>query len=314
MKIKTLIYLHDTLGLGRLKRNLKIATALSSTFPEMSITIVTGSTRADYFDFPPRTKCLKLPSLNKIGDRSYSAREDEQNTKSVMRNRADILLNTIKDISPDIFIVDHSHLAMLDEMLPALKWNHKNNAKCINVFGMREIIDNPQKVIDQWSGQVAYDIFREHYDHILIYGDPNIFDSADIYNFPHDIISKVDYCGYVSDQPNEIPLSEPGNHKKRITVTIGGGEWYGDVIIRNYLKMLDQFKDEINFDSTILTGPSLPENYWNEFKEKSANLDITLHRFVPNTVYHLARSDLVIGTAGYNMITDILAHAHRAIV
>jgi len=314
MKIKTLIYLHDTLGLGRLKRNLKLANALVSAFPEMSIRIVTGSSRADYFDYPNRTNYLNLPPLIKTGDNEYSARHDQDDTESIMRERSDMLLKTVTEYEPDIFIIDHSHLAMIDEFLPALKWNKENNSGCVNIFGMREIIDDPEKVVNQWTGLGVYQIMRDYYDHVLIYGDRDIYNSAELYNFPEDLKTKTDYCGYIVDPYSSLISKKSENARKRITVTIGGGEWYGDVIIKNYINMLARFKQEIDFNTTIITGPGLPDEYWSEFKEKSKNLDIDLHRFVSNTPEILSNSDLVIATAGYNTITDILSFAQKAII
>ncbi len=70
---RTLLYSHDTFGLGHLRRSRTIATALIEADPDCSALIVTGSPIAGRFDFAERIDHVRLPGVVKLPDGSYSS-------------------------------------------------------------------------------------------------------------------------------------------------------------------------------------------------------------------------------------------------
>ncbi|MEE8454963.1 MAG: hypothetical protein V3R90_09480, partial [Limibaculum sp.] len=70
---RTLLYSHDTFGLGHLRRSRTIATALIEADPDCSALIVTGSPIAGRFDFPQRVDHVRLPGVVKLADGSYTS-------------------------------------------------------------------------------------------------------------------------------------------------------------------------------------------------------------------------------------------------
>lgn len=317
--IRVMMYMHDTLGLGRLRRSLKISRALKSSYPDLSILLVTGSPMAAGFQVPDGIRIVKLPSLRKTGDAEYEPQTSGETKDEILTSRSRLLNETARDFSPHIFLADHSHLSMNDEIIPCLKSLGENENQCIRILGIRGIIDDPAKVVSRWKDFNIYGILKDQYDLILMYTTPVVFDPVSSYEFPDEVSEKARYCGYIIDQTDVTDKTtrvkrDSRDGRKMVTVTIGGGEYWGEIIIGNFLKVLRRFAPEISFDSIILTGPFIPDDQWHTFQEESKGLPAEIIRFTSDVRPLFKRSDLVISTAGYNTVTDLLGFASKAIV
>ncbi len=315
---RVLMYSHDTLGLGHLKRSLKIARALVEMIPGLSIRIATGSPHVDRFEFPEGVDYVQLLPVRKAGPEHYEARDPMLSFEPVLEHRKATLLKSIQDFNPSLFLVDHSPIGMGSELLPALEWHVANCPGAIRIFGMRDIIDDPDAVIKLWTQKNIYETIQRLYDHVLIYGSPSVFDPITAYRFPSALRSKSRYCNYIADQSSNgfPPVDTANSSGKRplVLVTIGGGDGAVNTVIRNYLEMLRCRKDNVNWDSHILTGPFLNDENYDRLLRMSDDLPVKIERFVSNVRLLMRSSDLVIATGGYNTITEILSSAKRSIV
>ena len=317
--IRVMLYAHDTLGLGHIHRSLRIAQALRDRYPEMSILQITGSPQAYRYRYPPRVDYVKLPSVFKVGDDRYDPRYLNMPFQSILELRTSIILETAKRYRPHMLLVDHKPLGMKEELLPTLRWLQACDNPPFTVLGMRDILDEPGAVKKIWTEKGIYRAFSDFYDHIAIYGCPDIFDPVSSYDFPPDVRSKTSFCGYISDGDSEeraIQHREMShrNDRKLVLVTTAGGDGAGELIIGNYLDALRSYRSDIPFDSLIVTGPFIPDELWNRFKRESRHLPVRLLKYVSGMSAFINRSDLVVSTAGYNSLTDILAFARRALL
>jgi predicted glycosyltransferase len=315
-KIKVLFYSHDTLGLGHLQRNLKIARILKSVYNDFDITLLTGSLIVSHFELPEGVDFISLPPVRKTGNEEYDSYYTGESFKSVAEKRKSVILDTVKKISPDIFWVDHAPIGMKEELRSALEWLDEQRGTTIKILGLRDIIDAPSNIIPLWKEQKIYDILRSLYDRIFIYGDPAVFDPVPEYRLTPDIIEKTSYTGYIMNKEGGLPAATAEAEsigKKRIFVTIGGGEWAGETIIGNLLLYLRKFKNSKPYEFTFVTGPFFPEDLWNRFSHQAEELPVRFDRFLPDIRPLISSSDLVISTAGYNTVTDVLGYGSRAI-
>ncbi len=313
--IRMLMYSHDSFGLGHLQRCLKISRVLLDCYQDLSILLVTGSAVVHRFELPPRLDYVKLPAVRKVGPESYESRLLEISHSRILELRSSILLETVKAYQPHILLVDHSPLGMKGEMRPSLEWIRDNLTNCHSMIGLRDIIDSPDKVIKQWSREDIYGVLDRLYDDILIYGSPDVYDTIKNYKFPIGLTKKCHYFNYIGDEHivRQEKL-EAVKDKKRVFVTIGGGDGAGREVIGNYLNMLQKYKGEIDFVTEIVTGPFLPESEWQRLIGQSNDLPVKIYRFLPSTIPYLEGSDLVISTGGYNSVTQILQFARKAVV
>ena len=69
--LRVLLYSHDSVGLGHLRRNLAIASEITAKFENASVMIVTGSSCATQFDLPRNTDLIKIPTISKNDTGDY---------------------------------------------------------------------------------------------------------------------------------------------------------------------------------------------------------------------------------------------------
>jgi predicted glycosyltransferase len=315
--LRALIYSHDTFGLGHLRRCLKISQALKITYPDLAILIVTGSPQVHRYSLPAGVDYVKLPAVRKTADEQYEPRHMGTTFERVLNMRSHILLDTVKEFRPHILLVDHSPLGMKGELLPALEWIKMNSTETEVILGLRDIIDDPARVVELWRRQGVYEALSEYYDHILIYGSKSVFDPVLLYEFPSDIANKAFFCGYISETASGHANGngvKSGRARKFVLVTIGGGDGAGEAVIGTFLNMLAKHRDSIEYDSLLITGPFVSEEQWRSFRLKARGLPTTIRKFVNQTRPYLLKSDLVISTGGYNTTTEILTFAKRALV
>lgn len=313
--IRMMMYSHDTFGLGHLQRCLKISRALIETIPDLSILIVTGSPVVHRFELPARVDYIKLPAVRKIGPETYEARSLGTRYESIIRLRRALLLETVKEYRPHLLLVDHSPSGMKGEMLPALEWIGQSGLPCVRMLGLRDIIDDPAAVRELWHDQGVYELLASSYDTILIYGPQEIFDPVLAYRFPPAVKSKVRFCNYIGEHEdnNDTSPSQKARDRKKVVVTIGGGDGASE-ILSTFLEMVETHRDQIDFDSVLVTGPFVDNETYADLERRARSLPVQIERFVPSTSPLFAQSDLVVATAGYNTITQILSHARRALI
>ncbi len=316
--LRLLIYSHDTFGLGHLQRCLKISRALMNRFPGLAILIATGSPVVHRYQLPAGVDYVKLPAVRKIGPEEYEARILATSYERIISVRTSMLSGLVQTFQPQALLVDHSPTGMKGEMLPALRWLQQSYPDCVKIIGLRDIIDDPESVHQVWTRGGVYRVLEELYDHVLVYGSKQIFDTSAEYRFPEVVRNKTTYCNYIRETPGS--RNEPGqrtkrsDRKKQVVVTIGGGDGGGEIVIGNYLAMVKKYAHMIEFDSTIVTGPFLPDELAMNFERIAKSLPVTLKRFVRSTTPLFRSSDLVVSTAGYNSISQILEAGKRAII
>jgi len=314
--IKILFYSHDTMGLGHIQRNFKIAVALKMSYPDLKIYLLTGSTLTDRFKQIPNLDFIKLPPVRKVGKEEYESFYPENLFENVLEQRKSIILNSIKELRPDVLWVDHAPAGMKGELLPALRWITEDNSSTTAVLGLRDIVDHPDNVVPLWKEQRIFDIMRSLYRKIFIYGDSRVFNTFKEYGFPADIAEKSSFTGYITGLGEDRPHVEPGGKSPgagSVFVTIGGGEWAGEIVIGNLFAAARKNNNSLPFDVTVVTGPFFPDELWKLYSEMAEDLPLKLMKFVPDIRPYIYSSDLVVSTAGYNTVTDILSCGKRAI-
>jgi len=283
---------------------------------------LTGSPAVHRYSLPAGVDYVKLPSVKKNASEDYSARSLGVSDDDVVRFRSNLILQSLQDYAPDVFIVDHAPLGMKGEILPALDWLQKHRPQCARMIGLRDVIDAPESVHADWQARGVYEALDRHYQHILIYGQQEIFDTSRVYGFSESLIAKTRYCGFVAEPETAIdPMLVQGALKadlKTVTVTTGGGEGAGELVIGNYLDMLEQHAKDVTWHSVVLPGPFIPDDLRVSLLNKVARLgsrvSLAFVDFVESTTPFMAASDFVICTGGYNTTTQLLRVGQRALM
>ena len=68
---RVLIYSHDTMGLGHLRRSRAIANSLVEKYDDLSVLILSGSPIIGSFDFSNRVDYVRIPGVIKLKEQPF---------------------------------------------------------------------------------------------------------------------------------------------------------------------------------------------------------------------------------------------------
>src|SRR6478672_4230954 len=84
---RIVLYSHDGMGIGHIRRNLLIAGTLARSWPDAAILLIAGVCEAAAFELPANVDCLTVPALCKDSDGKYQSRRLPFNRKQIIALR-----------------------------------------------------------------------------------------------------------------------------------------------------------------------------------------------------------------------------------
>lgn len=312
-------YSHDTFGLGHLRRTLTLAKHFGAAAPGISQLVVSGSPSAHLFELPENTDIIKLPSVTKDHEGKYVPRSLDIGLESVRNTRRDILKSAAQHFQPDVFVVDHAPAGMRGEVIATLKFLREHSPQTRLVVGLRDIMDEPSVVRQQWARDGVYDLLNEFYDRILIYGNQDIFDVVEEYGLSPKAAAKTDFVGYLGREagktsPADVRANLGMKTDKLVLVTAGGGG-DGHAIFESTLRDLELDGGATDMDVLIVGGSLLDNEDRAAFRERADALP-NVHRisFTDDLDSLIGAADVVVSMGGYNTVSEILALGGKGIV
>ncbi|HNB51944.1 MAG TPA: glycosyltransferase [Anaerolineales bacterium] len=316
-KPRILLYSHDTYGLGHLRRSLAIAGQVAKDIHGAHQLLITGSMVAGAFGLPPRLDMIKLPALSKRSTGEYKARTLPLSLAQTLAWREQMILDAAKTFQPDLLLVDKVPAGVHGELLPTLRFLKTWSPETRLVLGMRDIEDGAETTLKQWRAAGVPQLLEEVYDHILLYGQRDVFDPVSTYQLSSQVSDKIFECGYLGrpltgTRSREAIRRELGCEDLPLVVVTVGGGGDGYEIIKNYLEMLNAWEGEVPFYSLIVTGPLMAQGKRALLRPRTNRL--TLLEFTPDLFSYMAAADMVVGMAGYNTACEILSLKTRAVL
>ncbi|HVS08293.1 MAG TPA: hypothetical protein VMS76_00370 [Planctomycetota bacterium] len=325
---RILLYSHDSWGLGHLRRSLTLAGGLVERFPAADVLIATGSPCATQFPLPERVEVVKLPSVSKDGHGAYVPRSLGCGLDAVLDLRSSLLLALCRSFAPSLLVVDHQVLGLRRELLEVLIAVKRRGARTI--LGLRDILDTPARVAEEWASPEVQWALEEGYDRLCVYGVPEVFDPRCEYRLPPRAAARTAFMGYVV-RPGKSLQGVAGNGKRddsgsghdgngngdhpprrpRVLVTVGGGE-DGCERIERYLDAIALAPT--HWDSTIITGPLMPNAQVRSLKQRAVRMrGVLVRRFHADLPSLMRQSAAVVAMCGYNISAEILQSRRPAI-
>lgn len=307
-----MFYCHDTYGLGHLRRTLTLANHLRACHPEMSQLIVTGSTVAGSFPYPPGADYVKLPSVVKTGAGAYEARSIASSIDQVVEMRREMLLSAARHFRPDVFIVDHAPAGLKNEAVATLRWLRAHAPATKLVVGLRDIVDEPARVRRDWARDGIYPLLDDVYDRILVYGQPDIFNVVAKYGLSPSAAAKTRYVGYLGRPPGDRSPRDVRDGLalatgKLVVVTAGGGG-DGGQLFRSVLDALWQRPDPVTFDCLLVAGPLMPKPERAELRRRASGLAaVQVLDVADDMASYLRAADAAVSMGGYNTVCELLS-------
>jgi len=253
---RVLLYSHDTYGLGHLRRNLVIARQLLGTARPPQVVLASGSPVIDQVPRPPGLVCVQLPPVVKTGEDEYRSLEPSLTISLVRRARSAVLSDVVARWKPNVLLVDHAPQGMKGELLPIFDELPRASPRTRVVLGLRDILDDPERVRSTWHADGVYDTLEQSYHRVLVYGERKLFDLGETYQIPEPVASRLEYCGYVTGDRAEQPTRPSGVPRNRDYVlgTVGGGGDGVEVLIATV-----EVAARVGALAVLCTGPLMSE-------------------------------------------------------
>ncbi len=311
---RTLLYSHDTFGLGHLRRSRTIATALIEADPDCSALIVTGSPIAGRFDFAERIDHVRLPGVVKLPDGSYSSLNLLMSIDEMVELRGGIIEATARSFQPDLAIVDKEPWGFRGELAATLERLKAAGTRL--VLGIRDVLDDDDALSAEWQRKNALEAIERYYDEIWIYGIPEICQPLDSLDVPAAIRDRIHYTGYLRRTAPDWPAETIGEvpEEPYVLVTTGGG---GDgTALIDWVLRAYETDPSLRAHALMVYGPFLNATARQEFDERIADLGgrVSAMSFHPRFERLLAGASSVVAMGGYNTFCEILSMDKPAII
>ena len=308
---RILLYSHDTFGLGNIRRTLLLAQEVIEQYPRAAVLLITGSQMIHSFRIPEGVDYIKLPCLDRIDAERYESRFLLECSEAVKRTRRAIIERTVLGFAPDLMIVDKRPAGVDGELNDTLTALRNGNFPTRLVLGVRDILDEPRKTRETLKNNHSFEIIRDYYDEVWIYGSPSIFDTVNEYDFPEDVAQITHYCGYLK-RPTKTAHRDVG--PPHVLVTTGGGG-DGSRMIETYLEGLSNLPRNVALKSTVVFGPQMSVDKRASLVSSFGYLtDVEFREFEPDLTELYAEADLVVSMAGYNTVCELMSFGRNAIL
>jgi predicted glycosyltransferase len=301
-----LLYSHDALGLGHVRRNLVIAAALVERSPRASVLLATSAEHADGLGIPDRVDLMRLPAVKKVDNGRYASRRLPISSTALFSLREAILASAVESYRPSVLLVDKHPLGVRGELRTALNRLSEFGGRA--VLGLRDVLDEPEATRAEWTPAQTHLVVR-HYGRVLIYGDESVFDTLRLSALPPQLFARSRYCGYVTMPTvgdasaartirgfTATPRSRP-----LVLATTGGGE--------DGQRLLEAFIDASAgspWEAIAVAGPQLGTPEARALRRRAAAAGVAVRTFVPELPGWFSAVDALVCMGGYNTLLEAL--------
>jgi len=300
-----LFYSHDGLGLGHVRRNLCVASALSELIPQASILLATSAEEAELLGVPPAVDLLKLPGLRKIDNGRYASRRLPMDFDDIRRIRTGLLAAVVESFRPTVLLVDKHPFGVGEELVPALEAARSAGSRA--ALGLRDVLDDPAAVQAEWHAPGVFERIPEYYDRVLVYGQPHVFDPRRAYGFPATVEALTRFCGYVaspreSGVPWEDAIRPSGGERPLVLATAGGGQ-DGFTLLSTFIEA----SSGARWQALVVSGPHCPPERAQSLRTLATVAGVGFRRFVPGVSRSFSSAAVLVSMGGYGTLVEAVS-------
>jgi len=214
--------------------------------------------------------------------------------------------------------VDKEPLGLLGEVRRTLAMLKRRGA-CRLVLGLRDIMDEPWLLAQEWKRKGVMPALEELYDEIWVYGLRQLYDPITAYGFSPTVAAKTSFMGYLHREPRrDLPAPELGTGLGRtrpfVLVTVGGGG-DGAEVVDAVLAAYERYDERLPWPALVVYGPFMPPRQREAFERRAARLPrITTLTFSEHLEHLMADAVGVVALGGYNTFCEILSLNKRSII
>lgn len=306
-------YSHDTMGLGHIRRNMLLAQSVLQACPNAEILLLSGVRESGAFKLPKGADTVTMPSYFKTAEGKYIPSSLGNNIERLVEVRRQIIYGTLDLFEPDIVVIDNVPRGAMNELDTVLPVLASRGAQI--VLGLRDIIDEPEAVREQWKKLKNLEIIRLYFNSIWVYGDPHLFNLAKEYQFDDDICEKLQYVGYL-DQTRRMEVQGldtviSSSVEKPYALCVVGGGQDGFQLAKTFM----QAALPTGWNGLLITGALMPEAQRKQIHDMvEARPEVHVVDFVAEPLKLMQEAECIISMGGYNTVTEILSFNESALI
>ncbi|EPE94467.1 glycosyltransferase (plasmid) [Rhizobium grahamii CCGE 502] len=301
---RVFFYVQHLLGIGHIARASRIASALVRDGFE--VIVVTGGLPVPGFPGEGVTTVALPPVV--ASNAGFSGLADEKGVvadEAFLARRRDMLLSAYHQAKPDIVVVEafpFGRRQMRFELLPLVEAIEQSHPRPKLLSSVRDILQENRK---PGRNEETAALVRDHFDAVLVHGDPGFVRLEETFPLTADIASKIHYTGMVTAPPAAEPVEIFD-----VIASAGGGA-VGIDLLRAANGAAARLPEMLRW--LLISGPNLPEGDLAALVAAASD-NVTLTRFRKDFPSLLRGARVSISQAGYNTVGDLLQTDCRAIL
>lgn len=308
--MRIVLYSHDSVGLGHMRRNLALAHALNNQIPGLTgrpVTgiLITGTALAPAFPAPDGWDWVLLPGVGKSPG-GYLPRNLTMPMDDLVSMRARLLKAVLAGFRPHLVVVDRHATGVNRELESALR-RARSGGQVRVVLGLREVLDSPDVASAEWARIGGPRLVKALFDQIWIYGDPAVHDPVAAGEIPFSLRNLIHFTGYLAAgrPPGSGTSCMPGPY---CLTTVGGGS-DGHALARVAVAA----PVPAGLGHLIVAGPQMPVEQLNDLR-RQAGPGVKVVPAVDDLPYHLRHAAAVVSMGGYNTVCEIMSTTVPALI
>ncbi len=304
------------MGMGHLRRNMLIASALSAGYCQADSLLIAGTREAGFFAEQAGLDCVTLPALTKNQDGRYAARHYSWSLEETTRLRGRVIASTLLAFQPDILVVDKLPQGICNELLRTLKLiRSRTQTHC--VLGLRDVLDDPKIAIPEWNKANNDQVIDQYFDEVWVYGDPDVYDCRAEYQFAKSTMDRISFMGYL-DQKSRLPVTKNAGveSSQPLALCVVGGGQDGVGLARAFVEA----GVPNGWRGAVITGPFMPIIDRLRLQQATANRNleasgpITIIDQLVEADDYVSKADRVVAMGGYNTVMSVLSFRKPALI
>ncbi|MHA7283233.1 glycosyltransferase family protein [Arthrobacter sp. TMS2-4] len=310
-ELRVVLYSHDSQGLGHTRRNLAIAHALSAGLPgctnrPVTGLLVTGESSATRFDVPAGWDWVVLPGIRK-GTDGYRPRHLRVGQDALIQLRTHLVGAVFDRFRPHLIVVDRHAFGVDGELAQALARLRLEHPTCRVVLGLREVLDDPHAMKQEWSRIGGIDTLGTAFDQIWVYGDPTIHDPLRTGEIPETLGPLVRYTGYLAEGRVARGRSTPVSRPYVLTMTGGGADGLALVLAATGAEVPE------GYEHLVITGPQMPKEHRRRV-QRAARPGTSVVTKVRDALSEIRGASAIVSMGGYNSVSEIMTTSTPALI
>jgi predicted glycosyltransferase len=311
-----LFYVQHLLGIGHLRRALRIVEALAGE--GVAVTLVSGGEPLPALGRAAAREIIQLPAIRarNAGFRELVDAAGRPVDDALRDARRAALLAAFAAAQPDAVLIEafpfgrRAFRFELEALIDAA-WARRPRPLVLcslrDIVVLRDDAERRREIVDR---------VRARFDYVLVHGDPAFIPLDASFAAASEISDRLIYTGYIGpDEGANRAVQAPGRDETagadEVIVSVGGGAVGGALLATAVETRRQGCLAELTW--RLLAGPNLPEA---EFRALAGVLPerVILQRYRADFPQMLRRCRVSVSQAGYNTILDILRARAAAVV